>query len=195
MNGKKIGYKRVSTFEQTPERQLVGYELDKEFVEYCSAKTMNRPKLQQMLDYVRDDDIVYVHSMDRLARNVKDLRHIVDFLVSKNVKIHFAKENLTFDGNACAMSNLMLMLMGAFAEFELAFIRERQLEGIAIAKAKGKYVRYAKLADEKVQWLKIQLETTRRSKSDLAKDLGVSRALIYKYEKIFNAENAKQQTA
>lgn len=192
MRGKRIGYKRVSSFDQSPLRQLVQYELDKEFIDYCSAKSMDRPKLQLMLDYVREDDIVYVHSMDRLARNVKDLRAIVDMLVEKKVQVHFEKEHLFFNGEDSAMSNLLLSVMGAFAEFELAFIRERQLEGIAIAKAKGTYKGgVKKLSVEKTNWLKCQLLTTRRTKSDLAKELGISRVGLYNYIRDFQKEDSE----
>lgn len=192
MRGKRIGYKRVSSFDQSPLRQLVQYELDKEFIDYCSAKSMDRPKLQLMLDYVREDDIVYVHSMDRLARNVKDLRAIVDTLVEKKVQVHFEKEHLFFNGEDSAMSNLLLSVMGAFAEFELAFIRERQLEGIAIAKAKGTYKGgVKKLSVEKTNWLKCQLLTTRRTKSDLAKELGISRVGLYNYIRDFQKEDSE----
>lgn len=183
MTGKRIGYIRVSMPSQNPDRQLEGVALDKRFVEHASAKSTNRPQLQSLLDYIREDDCVLVHSMDRLARNVKDLKMIVDTLVNQGVQVHFVKEGIIFDGQANPMSNLMLHLMGAFAEFEHAFILERQREGIEIAKKLGKFKGGTKkISGEKMQYLISQLPT-RKSKSLIAKELGVSRFTLYKYIK------------
>ena len=181
MTGKKIGYVRVSTIDQNPERQLEGLELDKRFIDYASGTTANRPQLKLMIEYVRDDDIVIVHSMDRLARNVKDLRKIIDMLVEQGVSVRFLKENLTFNGDDSPMSNLLLMLLGAVAEFEHSLIMERQREGVEIAKKAGKYKGRAKCMDaEKIESLRQQLQT-RKTKTDIAKDLGVSRFTLYRY--------------
>jgi len=184
MTGKRIGYIRVSTFEQNPGRQLEGIPVDKKFIEYASAKNTARPQLQLMLDFVREDDIILVHSMDRLARNVRDLHQLVDHLLEKKVQIQFIKENLTFNGEDCSMSRLMLSLFGAFAEFEYAFIRERQREGIAEAKKAGKFIGgKKKLDDEKVALIIHRLETTRDSKNKIARDFGIHRRTLYKYLK------------
>jgi DNA invertase Pin-like site-specific DNA recombinase len=181
MIDKRIGYIRVSTLDQNPDRQLPNAELDRKFIDYASAKSTDRPQLQAMLDFVREGDTVVVHSMDRLARNVFDLRKIVTCLNSKKVQVHFLKENLIFNGNDSAMSSLMLTLMGAFAQFELDFIRERQAEGIEIAKKKGKFAgRKHKLNDEKIELLKKEM-TTRKPKSQIAEELGISRQSLYRY--------------
>jgi len=90
-------------------------------------------------NFVRDGDTVFCHSMDRLARNIDDLRRIVLGLAERGVHIVFVKENLTFTGEDKPMSNLLLSVIGAFAQFERELIRERQREGIAIAKREGKY--------------------------------------------------------
>ena len=181
MTGKHIGYIRVSTIDQNPERQLESIQLDKKFVDYASASTTKRPELQLMLEFVREDDIVIVHSMDRLARSVRDLRKIVDDLIARKVKVEFVKERLIFDGNDNAMSNLLLSVMGALAEFELSFIRERQREGIEAAKRKGVYKgRKRKLSSERVEVLRQHLGKT-KSKSQLARDLGISHATLYRY--------------
>lgn len=181
MTGKRVGYIRVSTPDQNPDRQLEGVQLDKSFIDYASAKSTNRPQLKAMLDFVREDDIVIVHSMDRLARNLKDLKSIVDTLVRKKIQIQFLKENLIFSQENSAMANLMLHLMGSFAEFEYAFIRERQREGIEIAKRKGKFRGTTKkLNAEKIEILKKDL-LTRKSKSQIAHELGVSRFTLYRY--------------
>lgn len=192
MTGKRIGYIRVSTTDQNPDRQLENIQLDKKFIDYASAKSTNRPQLKAMLDFVREDDIIIVHSMDRLARNLKDLKELVDSLVSKKVQVHFLKENLQFTGENSATSNLVLHLMGAFAEFEYAFIRERQREGIEIAKKKGKFRGTTKkLNAEKIEILKNDLKT-RKSKTQIASDLGISRFTLYRYiQKIEEEENKK----
>lgn len=181
MSGKRIGYIRVSTAEQNPDRQLESVQVDKKFIDYSSAKSTNRPELKAMLDFVREDDIVIVHSMDRLARNVKDLKFLVDDLLQRKIEIHFMKENLQFKGENSALANLMLHMMGAFAEFEYAFIKERQREGIEIAKKKGKFKGTAKkLNAEKIEILKKEL-LTRKRRSHIASDLGISRFTLYRY--------------
>jgi DNA invertase Pin-like site-specific DNA recombinase len=128
---------RVSTIEQNLERQLEGIKLDRSFIDKVSGKSVERPALQEMLAYVRDGDTVIVHSMDRLARNVDDLRQIVNDLTAKQVKVRFIKEALEFIGEDSLISNLLLSVMGAFAEFERTLIKERQMEGIELAKKRG----------------------------------------------------------
>jgi len=181
MSGKKIGYIRVSTLDQNHERQLEGIKLDKYFIDKASGRDMNRPQLEAMLNYVRDGDIIIVHSMDRLARNLDDLRKLVQNLTKQKIKIEFLKENLTFTGEDAPMSKLLLSVMGAFAEFERSLIKERQREGIAIAKAKGLYKgRKPSLTKEQVQELKERVESGEK-KTVIAKDLGISRETLYQY--------------
>jgi DNA invertase Pin-like site-specific DNA recombinase len=181
--GKRIGYIRVSTVDQNPERQLEGIELDKKFIEYASGTTLKRPKLEELLNYVRDDDIVIVHSMDRLARNVKDLRQLIDDFLLRNIQVQFIKENLIFTAEKSPISNLILTIMGAIAEFEHSILKERQAEGILIAKKKGKYTGRKKcMNNEKIEMLKNEMNT-RKSKLQIASELGISRASLYKYLK------------
>src|SRR5918911_952343 len=139
MRGQRIGYIRVSTIDQHVERQLEGIPLDRTFIDKASGKDTKRPQLDLMLSYARDGDTVVVHSMDRLARNLDDLRRIVHTLTGKGVKVEFIKEHLTFTGEDSPMAGLLLSVMGAFAEFERALIKERQREGIALAKRRGAY--------------------------------------------------------
>src|ERR671916_3038658 len=139
MNGQRMGYIRVSTLDQNTERQLDGIEVDKTFTDKASGKDTKRPQLELMMSFVRSGDTVVIHSMDRLARNLDDLRRIVQTLTGKGVRIEFVKEHLTFTGEDSPMANLMLSVMGAFAEFERALINERQREGIALAKQRGAY--------------------------------------------------------
>lgn len=181
MTGKKIGYVRVSTEEQNPDRQLNGILLDKKFIDKISGITIDRPQLNALMDYVRDDDYVYVDSMDRLARNVQNLRKIIDTLNTKGVTIHFVKENLIFSGKDSPMSNLMLMMMGSFAEFEHSLIRERQLYGIAQAKKSGKYKGRSKsITPEKMEQIN-QMMLTRKPKREIAKEVGISRYTLHKF--------------
>jgi len=188
MNGKNIGYIRVSSFEQNPERQLEGFKLDRVFTDKLSGKDTNRPALDEMLTYVRDGDVIIVHSMDRLARNLDDLRSLVFKLNSKHVKIQFVKEQLTFTGEDSPMSNLLLSVMGAFAEFERSLIRERQLEGIALAKKRGVYKgRKKALDEEQVKLITTEIEKG-KTKSSIAKDFGISRETLYQYLKLENCE-------
>jgi DNA invertase Pin-like site-specific DNA recombinase len=133
-HGQTIGYKRVSTLDQSTARQLDGVELDRVFEDKLSGKDMNRPQLVAMLKHVREGDTVVAHSLDRLGRNLVDLRKLVTDLTGRGVRVQFLKENLIFTGEDSPMSNLLLNMMGAFAEFERALIRERQREGIALAK-------------------------------------------------------------
>jgi DNA invertase Pin-like site-specific DNA recombinase len=135
-----IGYKRVSSQTQSTERQDLG-ELDKVFEEKVSGKTAkDRPALLAMIDYARNGDTVKVHSIDRLARDLRDLQSIISQLNDKGVAISFLSENLTFSAGADdAFAKLQLQMMGAFAEFERNIIRKRQAEGIAKAKARGVY--------------------------------------------------------
>ncbi len=139
VKGQKVGYVRVSSVEQNTGRQLEGIEVDRIFVDRASGKNTDRPKFQEMLNYVREGDQVIVHSMDRFARSLKDLVTEVDKLVKRGISIQFVKENITFTAQSTPMDNLMLQLMGAFAQFEREIILERQKEGIKLASAQGKY--------------------------------------------------------
>jgi len=181
MSGKKIGYIRVSSFEQNPERQLEGLQLDKKFIDHASGKNIARPQLEAMLDYVRDGDTIIVHSMDRLARNLDDLRKLVAQLTSQQIKIEFVQEGLSFNGDDSPMSQLLLSMMGAFAEFERSLIKERQMEGIALAKKRGVYKgRKRTLSDDQVIELKTRVANGDK-KSHIAADYGISRETLYRY--------------
>lgn len=178
-SGKQIGYIRVSSIAQNTERQLIGVELDKCFEDKISAKDTNRIGLKDCLDYLRDEDVLHVHSIDRLARNLADLQNLVGDLLDRGVSVHFHKENLVFNGQDDAMAKLMLQMMGAFAEFERNLIRERQREGIANAKKNGKKLgRKASLNKEQITEVKYMLNSG-FSKSKIADRFGVSRQTIY----------------
>ena len=181
MKGQRIGYVRVSAFDQNVDRQLEGMVLDKIFTDKAAGKDVNRPQLEAMLSFIREGDTVVVHSMDRLARNLDDLRKLVQLLTKRGIRIEFVKESLAFTGADSPMANLMLSVMGAFAEFERALIRERQREGIAIAKQRGAYRgRKKSLSDDKAAELK-QRVADGEQKAAVARDLGISRETLYQY--------------
>ena len=181
MKGQRIGYVRVSSFDQNPERQLEQVQVDKVFIDKASGKDTQRPELDTLLSFVRDGDTVVVHSMDRLARNLDDLRRLVQKLTKRGVRIEFVKESLTFTGEDSPMANLMLSVMGAFAEFERALIRERQREGIALAKQRGAYRgRKKSLSEPQIVELKRRV-TEGEQKAALARDYGISRETLYQY--------------
>src|SRR5688572_12374949 len=139
MQGQRIGYIRVSSFEQNTDRQLENLEVDRVFTDKVSGKDTNRPALEELLRFAREGDVVIIHSMDRLARNLDDLRKLVQHFTKKKIRVEFIKEDLSFTGEDSPMAQLMLSVMGAFAEFERALIAERQREGIELAKQRGAY--------------------------------------------------------
>lgn len=181
MKGHRIGYVRVSSTDQNTDRQLENVQTDKVFTDKASGKDTQRPQLEALLGFVREGDTVVVHSMDRLARNLDDLRRLVQSLTRKGVRIEFVKECLTFTGEDSPMANLMLSVMGAFAEFERALLKERQREGIAIAKQRGAYRGRKKVLSEKqVGELRTRVAAG-ESKAKLARELGISRETVYQY--------------
>lgn len=181
MKGQRIGYVRVSSFDQNPERQLENIQLDRIFMDKASGKDSKRPELEALLTFVREGDTIMVHSMDRLARNLDDLRRLVQTLTKRGIRIEFVKENLIFTGDDSPMATLMLSIMGAFSEFERSLLRERQREGIALAKKRGVYKGREKALEPK------QAERLRRrakngeSKTQIAKDFNISRETVYQY--------------
>lgn len=181
MAGQRVGYVRVSSLEQNVARQLEDERLDRVFTDHASAKDAMRPQLAELLKFARDGDVVVVHSMDRLARNLDDLRALVQEMTGRGIRVQFVKEGLTFTGEDSPMATLMLSVMGAFAEFERALLRERQREGIALAKARGAYRgRGPALSAEQVERLRARADAG-EPKTALAQAFGVSRETVYKY--------------
>jgi DNA invertase Pin-like site-specific DNA recombinase len=177
----RVGYIRVSSLDQHTDRQLDGIDTDRTFTDKASGKDVARPQLHELIRFVRDGDTVVVHSMDRLARNLEDLRRIVRTLTDNGVSVEFVNEHLVFTGDDSPMANLMLSVMGAFAEFERALLRERQAEGIAKAKARGAYKgRKKSLAENQIIAL-IDRANGGEAKTLLAKEFGISRETVYTY--------------
>jgi DNA invertase Pin-like site-specific DNA recombinase len=183
MSGQRVGYIRVSTLDQNTERQLDGIEVDKTFTDKASGKDTKRPHLELMMSFVRSGDTVIVHSMDRLARNQDDLHHIVQTLTAKGVRIEFLKEHLTFTGEDSPMSKLMLAVMGAIHEFDRAILKERQREGIALAKKRGAFKgRKKSLSQAEVAEVRQRIANG-RIKAQVAREFGISRQTLYQYLK------------
>lgn len=188
--GQTVGYIRVSTADQNTARQLDGVKVDKTFTDHASGKDANRPELRACLDYLREGDELVVHSMDRLARSLVDLRRTVDDLTGRGVRVRFEKERLVFGDTSDPCATLMLSLMGAVAEFERAMLLERQREGIEVARRAGKYTgRKPSLTDEQAAMVTARLAEG-ESASALAREFGISRASVYVYKNRLQAAQA-----
>lgn len=172
----KIGYRRVSSEGQSLDRQ--DFVCDKMFEEKVSGAKRDRAALAEMIEFAREGDEVVVWSIDRLARDLRDLQDIISTLNDKGVSISFVKEKLTFAGDADdAFAKLQLQMMGAFAEFERNIIRSRQAEGIARAKERGVYKGRKKTIDEN-RLRKMKAEG--HSVTEIAELVGVSRMTVYR---------------
>jgi DNA invertase Pin-like site-specific DNA recombinase len=173
----KIGYTRVSTTDQNIDRQELG-EI-RVFEDKTSGKNTDRPALQEMLAFIREGDEVVVYSIDRLARNLRDLEDLIKEVNSKGASVTFLTEHLTFSGSDDAMSTLMLQMMGSFAQFERSMILKRQAEGIAIAKGAndGRYAGRKASIDRDLVGNMLKAGS---SVTAVAKALNISRQSIYR---------------
>ncbi|QOJ15955.1 MAG: recombinase family protein [Planctomycetia bacterium] len=190
-----MGYVRVSSYDQNAERQLEGVQLDRVFTDAASGKDTDRPELKALVAYAREGDMIVVHSMDRLARNVDDLRRIVQEQTKRGIRVQFIKENLLFTGEESPMANLMLTVLGAVAQFERDLIKERQREGIALAKQRGVYRgRKRALSPERVQELRARAAVGEK-KARLAREFGISRETLYQYLRESEATEAACSTS
>ncbi|HBY87321.1 MAG TPA: resolvase [Colwellia sp.] len=172
-----IGYIRVSTIEQNSSRQLLNVELDKTFTDRCSGKDTNRPQLKLLIEYARQGDVIHVHDISRMARNTEDLLRLVKEFTEQGISLKFHKEHLEFNGENNPMQDLMLTMLGGIYQFERSMILERQREGIAIAKAKGKYLGKPinKILHDKIR----ELFSQGKNKTQIAKQLGCTRPTVY----------------
>ena len=174
-----VAYIRVSTAEQNEARQLQAmerYNIEKYFTEKISGKNTNRPKLQELLEFVRSGDTVHIHDLSRLARNTADLLNIIEQLNAKDVALISNKESID---TSTATGKLFITIIGAIAEFERSNLLERQREGIAIAKAQGKYKggKRKRVHDFENYYSKY-LSREIPSKSELARQLHISRPTL-----------------
>jgi len=178
----KVAYVRVSTIEQNEARQIEALEkhqIEKWYIEKVSGKDTNRPKLQEMLDFVRDGDTIYIHDFSRLARSTKDLLEIVELLNKKNVNLVSNKENID---SSTATGKLMLTMVGAISEFERQNLLERQREGIEIAKREGKFKggQVKKINDHDFEKYYQMYKSRDLTKKELAEKLQISRPTLDK---------------
>ena len=177
--GQIVGYARVSAVDQNVSRQVKALEVecDKIFVEKVSAaKTENRPQFQEMLRYLREGDVLQVTSADRLARSTRDLLDIVQSLKDRGVQVEFL-DNPALNTDT-PQGEFMLTILAAVAQLERSIIRERQAEGIAIARAAGKYDRAPKLSPEQAREVR-RLDALGVPKTAIARKMGCSRHTIY----------------
>ena len=189
--GKNIAYVRVSTLEQNEARQreaLKGLNIDKWFVEKASGKDIKRPKLQEMLEYIREDDTVYVEEFSRLGRSTADLLAIVKQIEDSGAKFKSLKEN--FDTSTPA-GRLQMTMMAAIAEFERAMILERQREGIAIAKKEGKYKGRKAVCIPNIGDYYQKYMTRQGTKTSIAAELRISRTTLDKLFKEYEKSKTK----
>lgn len=194
-----LAYVRVSTVEQNEQRQIEAlkkHNIDKWFTEKISGKNTNRPQLESMLDYAREGDTIFIHDFSRLARNTKDLLEITERLQSKKVTLVSNKENID---TSTPTGKLMLTMIGAIAEFERQNLLDRQREGIEIKKAQDKKLppekrcykgrKAVNVPDFASHYIKYRVREI--TKSELAKELGVSRPTLDKLIKQYEDETAK----
>lgn len=178
----RVAYVRVSTVEQNEQRQIEGlkpHNIEKWFTEKVSGKDINRPQLQEMLEFVREGDTVYIHDFSRLARSTQDLLNIVDTLTKKGVHLVSNKENID---TSTPQGRLMLTMIAAINEFERANLLERQKEGIAVAKAEGKYKgrKEINIDSDTFDMMYSKYMSREINKTELAKQLGISRPTLDK---------------
>lgn len=195
MTGTKVAYIRVSTIEQNTEQQrslLEKYGIDRWYEEKVSAKDTNRPKLQEMLDWVREGDTIYIRDFSRLARSTKDLLDLMDKLDEKGVKLVSEKENID---TSTPQGKLMLKMIAAINEFERENLLERQKEGIAIAKEKGVY-KGRKQIDFPSNWDEVYNKWKHReiTGSEAMEQLDLKRTTFYKLVKEYEANNGGKQS-
>ena len=161
-------------------------ECDREFLEKVSGKDTNREELQKLLMVIREGDVINCHELSRLARNTQDLLKLVDEIIKKKASIKFHKENLIFDGNKKddAFQTLMLTMLAAISTFERDLMLERQREGIAIAKEKGKYKgRKSNFSTDDLKLIKNEFKIS-KNKAELARKWGISRGYLYELGKV-----------
>lgn len=189
MTGTKVAYIRVSSIEQNLEQQkelLEKYGIDRWYEEKASAKDTNRPKFQEMMDWVREGDTIYIRDFSRLARSTQDLLNITTELKEKGVKLVSDKENID---SSTPHGELMLTMIGAINAFERANMLERQKEGIAIAKQKGVY-KGRKQIDFPSNWNDVykQWKSREMNAKQAMEELKLKRTTFYKLAKEYEQE-------
>lgn len=188
----KIGYVRVSTVEQNEARQVEALNklgVQKIYIEKKSGKNLDRPVLQEMLDFIREGDTVYVHDLSRISRSLTDLLNLVELLQKK--KVHFISNKEQVD-TTTPTGRLFLSIVGAINEFERTNLLERQREGIAIAKRVGKYKgRKPRTLDHVAELYNMWIQRE-KSKAEIARDYQISRPTLDRLFKEYEKAGAPQ---
>lgn len=174
----RVGYIRVSSTGQNTDRQEGLPNVERTFTDRASGKDTDRPAFQDMLRFVREGDVIVAHSLDRVARSLIDLEKLVEDLTARGVGLDLVKERLSFaPGQVDPFATLLRQVLGAFAQFERALIKERQREGIALAKGKGKYKGRAPSIPRDVILDRLAQGD---SPTQIARDMGISRPSVYR---------------
>lgn len=181
----KVGYIRVSSVDQNSERQLDGIEIERVFEEKVSGADANREQLKACLEFLRAGDVLFVHSIDRLARDLKQLLTIVSDLTNRGVIVKFVTENMEFGNDSNPLSHFMLSILGAFAEFERKMIKQRQMEGIRKAKERGQQLGRAPLKAKLQKEIKRRLEAKQKAPL-IAAEMNIGVSTVYKYKNLLN---------
>lgn len=181
----KVWYVRISSVFQNELRQVEAakaYGAEKLFIDKCSGKNADRPQLKEMLSFVREGDVLYVESISRLARNVRDLLNIIDELQSKKVSFVSIKENID---TSTSTGKFMLTVFAALSEMELNTIHDRQREGIELAKQKGIYKGRApmKIDIEKFNRMCEEWRASKRTATSIQKEFGITGTTFYRWAK------------
>ncbi len=185
----KIGYIRVSTMEQNTARQeelMKSLGVDRVYIDRMSGKDTDRPQLQEMMGYVREGDSVIVESISRFARNTKDLLELTGQLSSRRVQFISQKENIDTE---TPTGKFMLIIFGAVAELEREYIRQRQREGIEIAKAQGKYKGRPEKQPEDFGEVYTQWKQKKITATSASRQLGISRSTFYRKAKAYGEDD------
>ena len=183
MAGQRVGYIRVSSADQNTARQLESLELDQVFIDKVSGATRDRPQLEAMIKYVRKGDTLMVHSMDRLGRSQRDLINLIHELKDKGVALHFIQDNLRLDPDKpCPRSEAFVGMLSTMAQFERSLSKERQKEGIVIAKTEGKYKAVGRKPAMKPDTISKARELIEIGvpKAQVARALNISRPTLYR---------------
>lgn len=179
--GAYVGYKRVSSVDQSTDRQLEGLQLDRVFEEKISAKAIDRPVFNECLDYLRSGDCLVIHSLDRVCRSgAGDAVALVTELTNKGIGIEFVKEGMRFDADMTAVQKGLLSILASVAEMERGLIKERQLEGISLAKAAGKYKGRPATKTKSLNKDDFIKAISNSSMAQACKDFGISRQTGYR---------------
>ena len=182
----KIGYVRVSTEEQNTARQEIMLRelgVDELFIEKASGKNADRPELCRMMEYVRRGDTVIVESISRFARNTRDLLDLVERLTEKQVEFVSRKEAID---TTTPTGKFMLTVFAAVAELEREYILQRQREGIAIARAQGKYRGRPAKDYPNVECVVARWRNGEITAVQAMKQLGISKTRFYERAKLLN---------